>query len=88
VGDDQKQHLELTRDIAAKFNHDSGQPAPEPLLACSPGHTWSLRWSSESTRYEGSGVVNPDTDTGWMFPAQTAVLLVAVPASARGETDA
>ena len=24
VGDDQKQHLELTRDIAAKFNHDFG----------------------------------------------------------------
>jgi maltooligosyltrehalose trehalohydrolase len=66
----------------------SGQPAPEPLLACSPGHTWSLRWSSESTRYDGSGVVNPDTATGWMFPAQTAVLLVAVPASAKGEPHA
>ena len=25
VGDDQKQHLELTRDIATKFNHDFGQ---------------------------------------------------------------
>ena len=24
VGEDQKQHLELTRDIAAKYNHDSG----------------------------------------------------------------
>ena len=24
VGEDQKQHLELTRDIAAKFNHDFG----------------------------------------------------------------
>ena len=24
VGEDQKQHLELTRDIAAKFNHDYG----------------------------------------------------------------
>lgn len=26
VGDDQKQHVELTRDIAAKFNHDYGVP--------------------------------------------------------------
>ena len=24
VGEDQKQHIELTRDIAAKFNHDYG----------------------------------------------------------------
>ena len=35
VGDDQKQHLELTRDIAAKFNHDYGVdffPLPEPVI--------------------------------------------------------
>jgi len=43
VGDDQKQHLELTRDIAAKFNNDFGSrikelgigvpnPAPSPEL--------------------------------------------------------
>src|SRR3984957_11736423 len=31
VGDDQKQHLELTRDIAAKFNHDFGTPGFFPL---------------------------------------------------------
>jgi tryptophanyl-tRNA synthetase len=31
VGDDQKQHLELTRDIAAKFNHDFGVPGFFPL---------------------------------------------------------
>jgi tryptophanyl-tRNA synthetase len=28
VGDDQKQHLELTRDIAQKFNIDFGEPYP------------------------------------------------------------
>src|SRR5678815_5397776 len=28
VGDDQKQHLELCRDIAAKFNHDFDAPGP------------------------------------------------------------
>jgi tryptophanyl-tRNA synthetase len=31
VGEDQKQHLELTRDIAAKFNHDYGVPNFFPL---------------------------------------------------------
>ncbi|MFN3512410.1 MAG: tryptophan--tRNA ligase [Phenylobacterium sp.] len=31
VGDDQRQHLELTRDIAAKFNHDFDVPAFFPL---------------------------------------------------------
>ena len=35
VGEDQKQHVELTRDIAAKFNHDYGVeffPSPVPLI--------------------------------------------------------
>lgn len=35
VGEDQKQHLELTRDIAAKFNHDYGLeffPIVEPVI--------------------------------------------------------
>jgi len=35
VGEDQKQHLELTRDIAAKFNHDFGVeffPITEPVI--------------------------------------------------------
>ena len=35
VGEDQKQHLELTRDIAAKFNHDYGTeffPITEPVI--------------------------------------------------------
>ena len=34
VGEDQKQHLELTRDIAAKFNHDFNAPDFFPL--CEP----------------------------------------------------
>ena len=40
VGEDQKQHLELTRDIAAKFNHDFERPAFFPLpeaIAEGPG---------------------------------------------------
>jgi tryptophanyl-tRNA synthetase len=34
VGDDQKQHLELTRDLAARFNHRFGETfiVPEPLI--------------------------------------------------------
>ena len=35
VGEDQKQHLELTRDIAAKFNNDFGVdffPITEPVI--------------------------------------------------------
>ncbi len=36
VGEDQKQHLELSRDIAGKFNHDYNAadffPLPEPLI--------------------------------------------------------
>ncbi|MBP1804720.1 tryptophan--tRNA ligase [Rubellimicrobium aerolatum] len=35
VGEDQKQHVELTRDIAAKFNHDYKVdlfPLPEPVI--------------------------------------------------------
>jgi tryptophanyl-tRNA synthetase len=31
VGEDQRQHLELTRDIAAKFNHDFAVPGHFPL---------------------------------------------------------
>jgi len=46
VGDDQKQHLELARDIAAKFNADYGVDifvAPEPLIAGPMARVMSLR---------------------------------------------
>jgi len=47
VGEDQRQHLELTRDIAAKFNHDFDQPGFFPLpdaLTQGPGaRVMSLR---------------------------------------------
>lgn len=38
VGDDQVQHLELTRDLARKFNNQYGDylPEPEPLLTQTP----------------------------------------------------
>lgn len=46
VGEDQKQHLELARDIAAKFNNDYGTelfPQPEPLILEAAARVMSLR---------------------------------------------
>src|SRR5262249_17925676 len=55
VGDDQKQHLELSRDIAQKFNNDFGAsirghgfgdaffPLPEPLIQGPATRVMSLR---------------------------------------------
>ena len=46
VGDDQKQHLELSRDIAQKFNNDFGVdffPQPEPLIYGEATRVMSLR---------------------------------------------
>ena len=46
VGDDQKQHLELTRDIAHKFNTDYKQPffkLPEPIINKAAPRVMSLR---------------------------------------------
>ena len=52
VGEDQKQHLELSRDIAAKFNQDFGGtapgepglfPLPEPLIRGAGARVMSLR---------------------------------------------
>ncbi|APX90240.1 tryptophan--tRNA ligase [Brevirhabdus pacifica] len=46
VGEDQKQHLELTRDIAAKFNNDFGVdffPITEPVIEGTATRVMSLR---------------------------------------------
>src|SRR6185312_12092625 len=46
VGEDQRQHLELTRDIAKKFNHDYGTdyfPIPETLYQGPGARIMSLR---------------------------------------------
>ena len=46
VGGDQKQHLELTRDIAQKFNNDFGEeffPLVEPLILDAAARVMSLR---------------------------------------------
>jgi len=51
VGEDQKQHLELSRDIAAKFNNDFKAPdffpLPEPLIGGPAPRVMSLRDGSK-----------------------------------------
>ena len=51
VGEDQKQHLELSRDIAQKFNNDFGVedffPQPEPLIRKEAARVMSLRDGSK-----------------------------------------
>ncbi|MBI6628685.1 tryptophan--tRNA ligase [Pontibaca salina] len=50
VGEDQKQHVELTRDIAAKFNHDYDVdffPMTEPVIEGAATRVMSLRDGSK-----------------------------------------
>lgn len=50
VGEDQKQHVELTRDIAEKFNHDYGVdffPVTEPVIEGAATRVMSLRDGSK-----------------------------------------
>ena len=50
VGDDQKQHLELTRDVAQKFNNDYGVeffPITEPVIGGAATRVMSLRDGSK-----------------------------------------
>ncbi|MEM1386105.1 MAG: tryptophan--tRNA ligase [Pseudomonadota bacterium] len=50
VGEDQKQHLELTRDIAIKFNNDFGEeffPITEPVIHGAATRVMSLRDGSK-----------------------------------------
>jgi len=53
VGEDQKQHLELTRDIAEKFNHDykvNWFPIPEPVIKGAATRVMSLRDGTKKIR--------------------------------------
>ncbi|MEL6167350.1 MAG: tryptophan--tRNA ligase [Pseudomonadota bacterium] len=50
VGEDQKQHLELTRDIATKFNNDFGEaffPITEPVITGAATRVMSFRDGSK-----------------------------------------
>lgn len=63
IGDDQKQHLELSRDIAQKFNNDYGAlregaeaffPLPEPLISDNAARIRSLRDGTKKNVKVGS----------------------------------
>ncbi len=56
VGEDQKQHVELTRDIAQKFNHDYGAdffPLPEPVIEGPATRVMNLRDGSRKMSKSG-----------------------------------
>ena len=56
VGEDQKQHVELTRDIAAKFNHDYGVeffPITEPIIEGPAMRVMNLRDGSKKMSKSG-----------------------------------
>ena len=56
VGEDQKQHVELTRDIAAKFNHDYGVdffPITEPVIEGPGTRVMNLRDGSKKMSKSG-----------------------------------
>jgi len=70
VGDDQKQHLELTRDLAQRFNARFGEefPIPEPIIPKRGARVMSLQdpiaKMSKSDPDEGSRILildDPDT---------------------------
>ena len=72
VGNDQKQHLELTRDIAQKFNHDFDCkdffPIPEPIINKDISRIMSLKdgrkkmSKSDSSEYSRINLLD-DADT-------------------------
>jgi len=70
VGEDQKQHLELTRDLVERFNHRFGEefPMPEPIIPEHGARIMSLQdptsKMSKSDPDEGSRILvldDPDT---------------------------
>lgn len=67
VGDDQKQHLEITRDLAARFNHRFGEyfNVPEPFIPEVGARIMSLddasKKMSKSNPVEGSYIAMLDT---------------------------
>ena len=55
------------------------RPAPEPLLAPSPGTSWRVSWSSDQPKYGGPGISHPCQADGWLIPGESATLLWAAP---------
>jgi maltooligosyltrehalose trehalohydrolase len=53
----------------------SRRSMPEPLFAPPPHMGWDVLWSSEQTRYGGSGTSPVESDDEWRIPAEAAVVL-------------
>jgi maltooligosyltrehalose trehalohydrolase len=52
-------------------------PCPEPLLAPMAGRPWRVVFSSEDSRYGGTGALPPDTTQGWRIAGHSAVVLTS-----------
>lgn len=63
VGNDQKQHLELSRDVANRFNHEHGDvfTVPEPFIATIAARVMSLQ---EPTKKMSKSDSNPNNFVG------------------------
>ncbi len=74
VGEDQRQHLELTRDIAQKFNNDTGKevfPLVEPLIFGAATRVMSLRdGSKKMSKSEASDMSRINLNDGPELVAQ------------------
>jgi maltooligosyltrehalose trehalohydrolase len=78
AGDDRLLLVSLDRDLTY-------QPAPEPLLAPPAARRWAVLWSSEDTRYGGTGRMEPEVDGRWRITGHAAVLLNPVQVEPSGE---
>ena len=95
IGDDQKQHLELARDIAAKFNTDYGVelfPLPEPVIGAAAARVMSLRDGtakmSKSDASDASRInLTDDADTIAAKVRRAKSDADALPSEAAGLTD-
>jgi tryptophanyl-tRNA synthetase len=65
VGDDQRQHLELMRDLAIRFNHRFGEtfPVPEPLIGTQGARIMSL---DDPTEKMSKSSVRPASTIGML----------------------
>ena len=86
VGEDQRQHLELTRDIAEKFNHDfcGGEeyfPLPEALISKDAARIMSLRdGSSKMSKSDAS-------DAACIYLSDTADAIAAKLRKAKSDSE-
>jgi len=55
---------------------------PEPLLAPPVGSQWRLVLSTDEPQYGGVGTPEPETEDGWLLPAESAMVLRPVPRGA------